>query len=199
MAYDKKLIAGKLRRWEKFLKNYSLPAWREIPNFGLYMEQVIAIVKQYLDYLPPELKDDEIITAAAINNYVRKHVMPEPVKKKYYRVHIAYLLMICSLKRSISIASIQKIIPSVLSEEELETAYSSYVNRVGWAAGFFIEQMRLEAGNILDHENVPDNAAHDTSDLVMDAAIYGGFARLLAEKLILLNDKTIEDVPIDPE
>ena len=199
MAYDKKLIAGKLRRWEKFLENYRLPSWRDIPNFGLYMEQVIAIVKQYLDYLPPELKDDQIITSAAINNYVRKHVMPEPVKKKYYRLHIAYLLIICSLKRSLSIASIQAIIPSNMNEEELEQVYTAYVGRLEWAAEFFLQQMRLEAGNILDHKDVPRQAAGDTYDLVMDAAIYSGFARLLAEKLILLNDKTIEDEPIEPE
>lgn len=199
MAYDKKLVAGKLRRWEKFLQNYRLPAWRDIPDFGLYMEQVIAIVKQYLDYLPPELKEDQIITAAAINNYVRKHVMPEPVKKKYYRLHIAYLLIICSLKKSLNISAIHQIIPADMKEEELEKVYTSYVDRLSWAGHFFIQQMRLEAGVILDHQDVPQNAARDTYDLIMDAAIYSGFAKLLAEKLILLNDKTIEETPIDPE
>ena len=37
MGYDKALIAGKLRRWEKFLEKYRLPDWEEIPDFGLYM------------------------------------------------------------------------------------------------------------------------------------------------------------------
>ena len=49
MGYDKALIAGKLRRWEKFLEKYRLPDWEEIPDFGLYMEQVIELLKQYLD------------------------------------------------------------------------------------------------------------------------------------------------------
>ena len=87
MAYDNDLIAGKLRRWEKYLLNYRLPDWDEIPDFGLYMEQVITLLKQYLDYLPPELKEEQFITAATINNYVRTRVMPEPRKKKYYRTH----------------------------------------------------------------------------------------------------------------
>ena len=98
MNYDKALVAGKLRRWETYLNNYRLPAWEQIPDLGLYMEQVIALLRQYLDYLPPELKDEEFITAAAINNYVRTKIMPEPVKKRYYRIHIAYLLVICTLK-----------------------------------------------------------------------------------------------------
>lgn len=39
MSYDKALIAGKLRRWEKHLMRFRLPEWDEIPDFGLYMEQ----------------------------------------------------------------------------------------------------------------------------------------------------------------
>ena len=82
VSYDNALIASKLRRWEKYLKEYSLPLWEDIPNFGLYMEQVLVLLKEYLDYLPPELKDEQLITAAAINNYVRNKYMPEPKKKR---------------------------------------------------------------------------------------------------------------------
>ena len=56
MGYDKALIAGKLRRWEKYLERFRLPAWDDIPDFGLYMEQTVQLLKQYLDYMPPELK-----------------------------------------------------------------------------------------------------------------------------------------------
>lgn len=70
MNFDNDLVVGKLRRWEKFLAAYRLPDWDAIPDFGLYMEQVVQLLKQYLDYLPPELKQAEPITAAAINNYV---------------------------------------------------------------------------------------------------------------------------------
>ena len=89
MQYDKALVAAKLRRWETYLNNYRLPAWEQIPDLGLYMEQVVAFLRQCLDYLPPELKDEEFITAAAINNYVRTNIMPEPIKKRYYRIHMA--------------------------------------------------------------------------------------------------------------
>ena len=58
MSYDNRLTAGKLRRWEKYLQDYRLPKWEDIPDFGLYMEQVLALLRQYLDYLPPELKEE---------------------------------------------------------------------------------------------------------------------------------------------
>lgn len=193
MGYDKKLIAGKLRRWEKYLKRFRLPAWEEIPDIGLYMEQVMALLKQYLDYLPPELKEDQPITAAAINNYVRTKVMPEPRKKRYYRVHIAYLIMICTLKQSLSIAMIQKMIPAGLTEEEIRAIYETYAERHRMSAEFFVEQVRRAAGAILDHEDADEFAAEETSELIAMTAITSGFGQLLAQKLLLLEGKTLED------
>ena len=90
------------------------------------MDQVVKLLQDYLDYMPPEMKDGQTITAAAINNYVRIKVMPEPQKKRYYRVHIAYLIIICTLKQSLSIAFIQKFIPLGLSEDEVRAVYEKY-------------------------------------------------------------------------
>ncbi len=193
MEYDKRLIAGKLRRWEKYLESYRLPKWEEIPNIGLYMEQVIALLKRYLDYLPPELKEEQFITAATINNYVRKKIMPEPIKKKYFRPHIAYLIIICSLKHCLSIPTLQTMIPMGLSEAELERIYSTYVTRHQVASVYFVKQVRHAAAEILDHEPESDFSTSSTEDLIMEAAVLSGFARLLAEKLLLLNGKTLEN------
>ena len=194
MTYDKALVAGKLRRWEKYLDQYHLPAWDQIPNFGLYMEQVILLLRQYLDYLPPELKEEEFITSAAINNYVRTKIMPEPVKKRYYRVHIAYLLVICTLKQGLSIALIQRVLPMGLAEEQVREIYTRYAEQHKKSARFFIEQVRLVAGPILDHEgNDPDYSVTQTEDLIVSSAIIGGLSRLLAEKLMLLDGKDLSN------
>ena len=193
MAYDNRLIAKKLIRWERYLLNYRLPEWEEIPDLGLYMEQVITLLKQYLDYYPPDIKGEQPITAATINNYVRTKVMPGPHKKKYYRLHIAYLVMILSLKQGLSIAMIQRLIPADLTEERLREVYSAYVVRHKLSAKYFTEQVRAAAAPILTGE--PDKAPdRGTVNIITTSAIIGGFARLLAEKLLLLNDKSLEDV-----
>lgn len=191
MQFDKELIAGKLRRWEKYLNDYQLPEWENIPDIGLYMEQVIALLKNYLDYLPPELKEEQFITAAAINNYVRKKIMPEPDKKKYYRTHIAYLIIICSLKQSLSIPTLQTMIPVNLSEEELRSFYTAYARRHSLASKYFVKQVKEAAAGILDHDPVSEMATDSTEDLITAAAVVCGFSRLLAEKLLLLDGKTI--------
>ena len=194
MTYNNALVAGKLRRWEKYLLNYRLPHWDQIPELGLYMEQVIALLKQYLDYLPPELKEEQFITAAAINNYVRIKIMPEPVKKRYYRIHIAYLLVICTLKQGLSIALVQRVLPMGLSEQEVRDAYENYVEQHRKSAAFFIEQVRRVAGPILDHEgNDPEYSTGNTENLIVSSAIIGGLARLLAEKLMLLEGRDLSD------
>lgn len=193
MAYDNDLVAGKLRRWEKYLGEFRLPRWEEIPDLGLYMEQVIDLLRQYLDYLPPELKEEQFITAATINNYVRTKVMPEPKKKRYYREHIAYLLMILTLKQTLSIAMIRRLVPNGMAREDLQRVYSAYARRHSVAAAYFTEQARLLAGPILHHPDPADIAVDTAEDLIAMSAIVSGFSRLLAEKLLLLQDKTLLD------
>lgn len=195
MTYDNALIAEKLRRWERYMNDYRLPHWDEIPDIGLYMEQVITLLKQYLDYLPPELKEEQFITAATINNYVRKKIMPPPIRKKYYRYHIAYLLVICSLKQSLSIPTLQTLVPYGLSLEALKERYSTYCRQLTVSIHYFVEQVRLSAGAILEHENATESefSASDTTGLILFSAIVSGFSRLLAEKLLLLEGKTAQN------
>ena len=46
--YDKELVAHKLLRWEKAVSGFKLPSWENIPDIGLYMDQVIVLLSQYL-------------------------------------------------------------------------------------------------------------------------------------------------------
>ena len=195
MHYDKAMVNGKLRRWDKFLRGFRLPEWEEVPDLGLYMDQVVVLLTQYLDYLPPEIKEARVITASTINNYVRMKIMPEPLKKKYYRIHIAYLIMICTLKQSLPIAAVQKLIPMGLALEEVKSIYSAYVQRHRASALYFIEQVRSAAASILDGDDGNTDATAATTDLIAAAAIAGGFARLMAEKLMGLEGRLLADEP----
>ena len=191
MSYDKQLVAGKLRRWERYLARFRLPAWEEIPDIGLYMEQVVTLLREYLDYLPPELKEEEAVTAAAINNYVRTRVMPGPQKKRYYRVHLAYLIVICTLKQGLSISLVQKLLPVGLPPEEVRRIYSRYAERHRVTAQYFTQQVYAAAALFLDLEPESALTTDRVEDLIASAAMLGGFSRLLAEKLLLLGGRTV--------
>jgi len=193
MTTDEKLVAGKLRRWKKYLLEYELPSWENIPDIGLYMEQVIILLKQYLDYLPPELKEEQFITASTINNYVRMKVIPEPVKKRYYRVHIAYLIMVLTMKTGIEISLIQKLVPSDMASEEIQTFYQEYSLLHKKTCEFFTECLASVSGPILGHELSGKLDIEHPGNLVAFSAIMSGFSHLFSEKLLLLEDKVNED------
>lgn len=200
MTFDEALVAGKLRRWEIYMDGFCMPSWEEIPDFGLYMEQVIQLMETYLSYLPPELREEQFVTAAAINNYVRKGVMPKPVNKKYYRVQIAYLLLICTLKQRLTISTIQTMIPADLPEEEFRQLYQIFRECSARAAEYFVNQVRIAAGKILGHKETSLIAAENTTELVMESMVISLFSGLLGEKLLFLEGKDLTNGgSIEPE
>lgn len=193
MAYDNELIAGKLRRWDRYLNRFRLPEWESIPDIGLYMEQTVVLLRQYLDYMPPELKDGQVITATAINNYIRLKLLPPPVKKRYYRRHIAYLIIICTLKQNLSLSMLPKIIPPDIGDEEVREVYTAFARRHAMAIEYFAGQVRSMAAPIMGRKAECSLATEDTNEIIATAAILSCFSRLLAEKLILLDGRTLAD------
>ena len=192
MQYDKDLVAHKLRRWDKFITDYHLPEWDTIPDFGLYMDQVIVLLEQYLSFIPsPAGTKEHFVTSSTINNYVRLKIMPAPVKRKYHRVHIAYLIMILTMKQSLSISDVQKVIPPDSSVEEVRAVYENYSEKFRRLALFFNQQVQSGAEGIHTPGQSSDNAVEL---LVIESALIAGFSKILAEKLIRLCGADTEDV-----
>ena len=198
MEYDKKLIAHKLQRWDKFITDYHLPEWETIPDFGLYMDQVIVLLEQYLSFIPAPVGGKErFVTSSTINNYVRLKIMPAPVKRKYHRVHIAYLVMILTMKQSISISDVQKIMPEGADIPSVRRAYEDYSQKFREIALFFNRQMQGAWDDL--HSSEPSESGRPdergaTSRLVIESALIAGFSKILAEKLIRLCDADVEAV-----
>ena len=199
--YDKNLIAHKLLRWEKAVSGFSLPSWENIPDIGLYMDQVIVLLSQYLGLISPsadkETDDDKdateekLFSAAAINNYVRLKIMPAPVKRKYYRVHIAYLIIIFTLKQAVSINIVKEMLQSEMPEESVQELYSDYVVKHHAATLLFTDIVRECAKDVLDPAKDGENLV---SSFVIQEALIAGFSRVLTEKLVSLKDKDKDDV-----
>lgn len=185
MSYNKEFISSKLVRWEKFIESYHLPSWDELPSLELYMDQVIILLSQYLSFIPHEDEEDKLITASIINNYVRMKVIPPPVKKKYSRIHIAYLIMICVLKQSLNISSVQKLIPCGLDETEVATVYTDFAGKHSSIADDFVKLIRTSAADILDPANTDSNVV---DRFVLETAITTNYFKILTEKLIRLQD-----------
>ena len=93
------------------IKKFHMPRWNELPEIDLYLDQVVTFIEKYLlDYVQYENdeKENKIITKTMINNYVKQEVIEPPIKKKYNRNNIAYLLDISIIKKVYSIIDIKK-------------------------------------------------------------------------------------------
>ncbi len=99
------------KNFEDYFKivKHKLPYWEELPEIDLYMDQVVALMEKYLSFHKLD-EDTKLITKSMINNYVKLGIMPPPVKKKYSREHIAYLIIICTLKQALPISDIKDLI-----------------------------------------------------------------------------------------
>jgi hypothetical protein len=193
MSYDKALVSHKLLRWEHYLNNYRLPAWKELPDIGLYMDQVIALLGQYLDFIPVEdMKNEKPVAPTTINNYVRLKVMPAPEKRKYYRIHIAFLIMIFTLKQGTSISGLQQLLPGPeASEEEVRAFYASYIERLNFVSTLYTAQVRSFAQEALDPQHGGDEVVEN---LVIQSILNSALSRIMGEKLLRLRGADPEKV-----
>ena len=137
---EEREVARRLAAWEESRKAFDLPDWESLPRLGLYMDQVILLLTQYLGPLSRG-EEDKPITASIINNYVRLKVMPPPVKKKYSQVHLASLIIICVLKQSLSISDIQRMFPRDHSEEAVRLLYGDFVRQYRQVSDVFARQL----------------------------------------------------------
>ena len=103
----------------------SFPKWEDFPGVNLYMDQVTELVNKYMEKIAPP-GADAVITASMINNYVKSKLMPPPVKKRYSKLHLAYIIIICTLKQTFGVSSLEKILPDEMGEEDIKKFYDVF-------------------------------------------------------------------------
>lgn len=107
------------------MQAYHLPRYHQLPEIDIYLDQLITILQQVLQPLFDE-ETQKCITASMINNYAKQGVIRRPIKKKYNRDHIAYLIFIAASKQVLSIGGIQKLIEIQLSTYPITAAYDYF-------------------------------------------------------------------------
>lgn len=82
----------------------------DIPNIGLYMDQVTTFMDNKLRSSARYPDGDKILTKTMINNYAKNDLLPAPVKKKYSKEHMLVLIFIYYYKSFLSINDIQTLL-----------------------------------------------------------------------------------------
>lgn len=96
-----------LIEWGVNIETFRLPHWEELPDLELYMDQVKTLVDRYLS---PVIQGEKhpLLTSSMVNNYVKLGLVPAPVKKRYNKEHMAFLIAITTLKQVLTIPEIKE-------------------------------------------------------------------------------------------
>ena len=123
---------------------------------------------------------DAVVTPAMINNYVKLKIIPPPVKKRYSREHLAYLIMVCVLKQSMNTGNIRLLLPATLPAEDVKRLYADFVETVKKIQGKFCRTLREAAAPALEKDGPP------VTHLIFQTAVAANLFRQAAEGLISL-------------
>ena len=100
------------------VRGFRLPRYAEIPTMGLYLEQTIKYINTHL--APLGCLE---LTGSMVSNYVKKGLIPAPVKKLYYPEQISYLFFVAIAKNLMSMENIDLLISIQRSSYTLPVAY----------------------------------------------------------------------------
>ena len=173
------------KKFEDYFKiiKHKLPYWDELPDIDLYMDQVVVLMEKYMSIH----KNDEnikIITNSMINNYVKLGIMPAPVRKKYSKEHIAYLIIICCLKQTLPISDIKKLIEIRVKRTSIEETLN-----------FFSDLYDSVFNTVIAIGKKYSERSLEVDELFTDTALYmamgSSSSKYIASQIVELNKKDI--------
>ena len=106
---------------KNLIKEFSFPRYNDIPNVGLYLEQVVKYISEYLEPL-----GSFSLTASMVSNYVKKDLIGNRVKKQYDREQIARLFFVAVAKNVLSIEDIRLLFEMQHETYEPRRAYDYF-------------------------------------------------------------------------
>ena len=103
------------------IADFRLPAYMEIPDVGLYLEQTSKYISDFIAPLqvPP-------MTGSMISNYVKKGLIANPTRKQYSREQIAYLMYIAVVKSVLPMEDIRLMVSIQQKTYTSEKAYNYF-------------------------------------------------------------------------
>lgn len=118
-----------IQTWINGIQKLTLPRWDDLPDIELYLDQVLSYVNKELQvvFLRNKNQKDDIVTASMINNYVKNKIMKAPIKKKYRRSHLAFIITITILKNVGSLNDVSHGIRHLTSVLGASDAYNTFI------------------------------------------------------------------------
>ncbi len=157
------------------LQRANLPRWTDLPQFDLYMDQVVQFVNEIVTPLGLDA-----LTATMVNNYVKKGVISAPLKKKYHRGQLANILVIAILKPVFNLDTIAAGIKYQLIDRQPAQAFDAFIlafiGAVQQANSDFTGEVTINRVNKEDTTNI--------QSAMVGLAINAVLEKLLVESMV---------------
>lgn len=183
-------IQEEMNKFSEDILNFHIPRWEELPDIELYMDQVVTFIEKEFSFFSSST-NEKIITPSMINNYVKLNLIPKPVKKRYNKIHLAYLIAISILKHVFTIQSIRDGIHFQAELNGEKIAYNTFCVEQEGALKSLINQINLGSEVLAPAINF------NTDNIVIKMATLAFASKIVAERIIGLkknhNDKNSDN------
>lgn len=153
-------------------------SWGNFPDIGLYKDQVVTYMQRQLI----SFSDEEQLTSAMINNYIKDKLLPRANGKKYNKEHLARLTEILVLKQILSVKNAGVLLESELEGSDQERFYEKF--------RAILDEALTEISGLID----PDWDCEALSDAALKLAISSYARKLACERLldIIISKREVE-------
>ena len=142
--------------------------WEQLPDIELYKDQVLSYMQR--QFLPSE--NEEVLTGAMINNYIKAGALPRSNGKKYGREHLAYLTAICALKPAMSVSDIEYLLKKQSFGLEAKNFYELICTK--------IDKGLTDTAGMLNEQLTED----ELPEYILTIALQATGLRIVCEKLL---------------
>jgi hypothetical protein len=165
------------------------PAWDQLPDIGLYMDQVTGYLERQLGPLF-SVEKERGITPSMINNYAKAKIIPRAESKKYNQEHIALLLAVFTLKKALSVQDMGLLLADVSSEGSSRAFYDSFRAALTECGRSTAQEIRaglgLEGAEGAAADGVPSIDDAKLRTLALKLAVEASLRSLAAERLLAM-------------
>ena len=124
------------------LNSFHIPRWNELPDIDLYLDQVVNLINSNLSPFiffnidTEHRKENTLLTKTMINNYVKNQLIDAPIKKKYSKIQLAKLFVICILKQVYTMNEIKTLLNIALENSNFENTYNNFCQQFEQALNY---------------------------------------------------------------
>lgn len=161
----------------------------EIPDLDLYIDQILTLVAAKNASASARYQDN-VLTKTMINNYSKEGLLMPVKGKKYTKEHIVQMLLIYSLKNSLSIGDIHRVLEGARGEgakgEELMRCYEKHLE----------EKERVKKLAAKSVKTMYDSVGEDGSEFLVSLLgllSYSSYLRNIALELLEARYPSVSD------